>query len=77
MKERQTVVEDLNLNTSDSFVDSAERSIENALTMAIVSLSSPQQCAEMAATGNEFEKYLVRRRERVSSLDEFRGPIRG
>ena len=73
IEERQAVIREW--NTVDGFIDTSERSIEGALTMAIISLMSPDECNKLLQTGDDFEKYMVRRKYSVASTEEFWGPI--
>jgi hypothetical protein len=72
---RQAIVSEM--HATGEFIDTSDRSVENALTMAIIALLSPQEAEKLAETGNEFEKYMVRRKASVSSIEEYWGPIQG
>jgi hypothetical protein len=65
------------LNAGDCLVDASEGRREMALTMAIISLLTPAECETLLESGNEFEKYMVRRKRAVASTEEFWGPLQG
>jgi hypothetical protein len=74
MQERDAVRAEL--NAGDRLVDASEARREMALTMGIISLLTPAECEALVERADEFEKYMVRRKFTVSSVEEFWGPLR-
>lgn len=73
VEERQRLL--ASFTVTDRFVDTAERTVEPCLSMAIVWLLAPEKEDELLDQGTEFEKYMVRRKRKVVSLEEYWGPL--
>jgi HEAT repeat protein len=75
LAERQAAV--AATNPREDLVDTSGRSVEPCLTQAIVSLLTPAECDALLEAGREDEKWFIRRRRSVASMEEFWGPLRG